>query len=237
MTPDSATESMSNPKGSCRPESAPINFFRSIPIEVPLRMVLTRLGYRSSKTVLPGKQRERLEQTIAESFTLCEAQGCWLRLPIVEKRADATVLAEGVVLQSASLASLLKDSHAVVLMASTVGPEIVAAASEAMTRGDGATAVIHDAVGGQSADAAMGWINEYVRRQLSRSAERLTSQRYSPGYGDFSLEHQSLFYSLLELERLGLSLTSRFMLVPEKSVTAVAGIESARPLETPYETP
>lgn len=208
-----------------------VSFFRSTPIELPLKMVLTRLGYRSSKTVLSGKQREKLEQTIAESFTLCAAQGCWLRLPIVEKRADETVLAEGVTLKSSSLANLLKESHAVVLMAATVGPDIVDAASEAMAHGEGATAVILDAVGGQSADAAMSWINEFVRRQLSRSAERLTAQRYSPGYGDFSLEHQSLFHSLLELERLGLSLTSRSMLVPEKSVTAVAGIEPLLPLE------
>lgn len=209
-----------------------VTFFRSIPIQLPLKMIMTRLGYHNSKTVLSGKQREKLEQTIAESFMLCEAQGCWLRLPIMEKTPGETVLADGVVLKSSSLANLLKNSHAVILMASTVGSEIIDAASKAIALGDGATAVILDAVGGQSADTAMGWINEYLRRQLSRSAERLTAQRYSPGYGDFSLEHQSLFHSLLELERIGLSLTSRSMLIPEKSVTAVAGIEPLLPQES-----
>lgn len=209
--------------------TAPVAFFRSIPIEAPLRMILTRLGYRSSKTVLSGREREKLEETIAESFSLCEAQGCWRRIPIVEKSDDEILLQGGAVLKSRSLANLLKDSFAVVLMASTVGPAIVDAASGAIARGDGATAVILDAVGGQSADAAMNWVNEFVRRQVSRSAERLTPHRFSPGFGDFSLDHQSLFYSLLELDRLGLHLTSRSMLVPEKSVTAVAGIEHTFP--------
>lgn len=207
--------------------TTPVTFFRSIPIEVPFRMILTRLGYHSGKTVLSGRQREKLEETIAESFALCDAQGCWRRIPIVEKRNDEIVLPEGMVLKSRSLAELLKDSFAVVLMASTVGPAIVEAASDAIARGDGATAVILDAVGGQSADAAMNWVNEFVRRQVSRSAERLTVHRFSPGFGDFSLENQNLFYSLLQLDRLGLTLTSRSMLVPEKSVTAVAGIEQS----------
>lgn len=207
--------------------TAPVVIFRSIPIEVPVKMILTRLGYRSSKTVLSGRQRDKLEETIAESFSLCEAQGCWRRIPIEEKRNDEIILQGGAVMKSRSLAELLKDSFAVVLMASSVGPAIVDAASDAMTRGNGATAVILDAVGGQSADAAMSWVNEFVRRQVSRNAERLTAHRFSPGFGDFNLDNQNLFYSLLELDRLGLQLTSRSMLVPEKSVTAVAGIEHA----------
>ena len=213
--------------------TTPVTFFRSIPIEVPLKMILTRLGYSSRKTVLTARQRDTLEQTIGDSFALCEAQGCWRRVAIVEKNEDEVVLAGGQVLKSRSLAKLLSHSDAVVLMATTVGPAIVEAAADAVARGDGATAVILDAVGGQSADAAMNWINEFVRGQLSRSAERLTGQRFSPGYGDFSLDNQKLFFDLLELERLGLTLTSRAMLVPEKSVTAVAGIEpAALPMET-----
>ncbi len=211
--------------------TSPVTFFRSIPIEVPLKMILTRLGYRSSKTVLSGNQREKLDQTIAEGFSLCEAQGCWRRIPIVEKKNDEILLQGGTVLESRSLVELLKGSVAVAFMASTVGPAIVNAASDAIARGDGTSAVILDAVGGQSADAAMNWVHEFVRGQVSRSAERLTMHRFSPGFGDFSLENQKLFYSLLELDRLGLSLTSRFMLVPEKSVTAVAGIEQTFPVD------
>jgi len=128
---------------------------------------------------------------------------------------------------SRSLCQMLQGSIAVVLMASTVGLTIVKATEEAMAQEDGATAVIFDAVGGQSANAAMAWINEYVRRQIRRNGEHLTKHRFSPGYGDFTLENQGLFYKQLQLEQLGLELTSRSMLVPEKSVTAVAGIKQS----------
>ncbi|MDX9715096.1 MAG: hypothetical protein RBT37_06685 [Dissulfurispiraceae bacterium] len=203
----------------------PVNFINHIPIEAPIRMILTRLGYRSAKTVLSRREREKLEKTIAESFYLCEPKGCWMRIPIVDKKYDEIVLPEGMILKSRSLAELLKNSSAIALMASTVGAAIVNAASDAISCGDGSTAVILDAVGGQSADAAMNWINEFLRRQVSRNDEQITIRRFSPGFGDFTIDNQKLFYSLLELDSLGLTLTSRYMLVPEKSVTAVVGIE------------
>ena len=52
-----------------------------------------------------------------------------------------------------------------------------------------------------------------------------TKPRFSPGYGDFSLEHQRDFMRILDLENsLGLTLTGSLLLVPEKSVTAVIGL-------------
>ncbi|MCI8553433.1 MAG: Vitamin B12 dependent methionine synthase activation subunit [Clostridiales bacterium] len=49
--------------------------------------------------------------------------------------------------------------------------------------------------------------------------------RFSPGYGDFSIEHQNDLLTRLDCpRRLGLTMTSSFMLVPSKSVTAVIGL-------------
>ena len=49
--------------------------------------------------------------------------------------------------------------------------------------------------------------------------------RYSPGYGDFPLAAQGALVSLLDTPRkVGVSLTSTFLLTPSKSVTAVIGV-------------
>ncbi|MBD3320697.1 MAG: methionine synthase [Chitinivibrionales bacterium] len=200
-------------------------FFTRIPIEIPERMVLIRLGYNRRKTTLSADQKSTLDRNISDGFSLCELRGCYMRMDIEKHEAGKTVLEDGSELTGTSLAKLLQNSHAVALMASTAGPDIVQAAAKSIDRGDGATGVIYDAVGGQSADAALGWINEYVRQSLSRKREHLTKRRFSPGYGDVALENQKSMYRLLDLERLGLQLTPGCMLVPEKSVTAIAGIE------------
>lgn len=65
-------------------------------------------------------------------------------------------------------------------------------------------------------------------RELSQSLERQNRYlrpRYSPGYGDFSLEAQPLLLELLNAnKRIGLTATSAHMLTPTKSVTAVIGM-------------
>ena len=49
--------------------------------------------------------------------------------------------------------------------------------------------------------------------------------RFSPGYGDFSLNHQRDFFRLLNLEKnLGMSLNSALLMSPSKSITAVIGV-------------
>jgi cobalamin-dependent methionine synthase I len=159
-----------------------------------------------------------------------------MRLAIAEHQKERVVLEDGTVLSSISLARLLRHSTAVAIMGATVGPDIVEAAVGAVANGDGATAVIHDAVGGQTADAAMSWINDFIRQQLRRQGEHLTKHRFSPGYGDLQLQIQKTIHRWLRLERLGLSLTPGCMLVPEKSVTALAGIERTVMVEERHDT-
>ena len=49
--------------------------------------------------------------------------------------------------------------------------------------------------------------------------------RISPGYGDFMLEHQRDFFAMLDCPRkIGLTLNASLLMLPSKSVTAVAGI-------------
>lgn len=202
---------------------------------MPHRKILVRLGHRESRTKLTSAQRDAVEQTMAEGFALCHPQGCWMRLAIAKHQEESVVLEDGTILISASLTRLLRHSVAVAVMAATVGAEIVQAADEAVDRASGATAVIYDAVGGQTADATMGWINELVRQQLRRQGEHLTKHRFSPGYGDLHLDTQRAIHRWLKLDRLGLSLTPGCMLVPEKSVTALAGIEKTSQVEEPHD--
>ena len=49
--------------------------------------------------------------------------------------------------------------------------------------------------------------------------------RFSPGYGDVSLEVQRIFFELLDCQKnLALTLNDSLIMSPEKSVTAFVGI-------------
>jgi cobalamin-dependent methionine synthase I len=110
-------------------------------------------------------------------------------------------------------------------MGTTAGSAVMAAIAEdtggnRLTRG-----VVFDATASEMVDASMDWIISYFARELRRENKALTENRFSAGYGDFLLENQQTIFRLLELERIGVQITASFVLIPEKSVTAIAGVK------------
>jgi cobalamin-dependent methionine synthase I len=93
-----------------------------------------------------------------------------------------------------------------------------------MQTGHTAEAVIADAVGGECADAAMDFLQKQASAELARQGMRMAEFRFSPGYGDWTLEAQKFFFEILPMEEMGIRLHESMLMIPEKSVTATAGI-------------
>jgi len=109
-------------------------------------------------------------------------------------------------------------------MASTVGKEIVDRIVDEINNNNASFGVVLDAVASETADAALDWMlilltNDKKRREETYQNE-IQSRLWRPPF-----VNQKLIYDVLNLERLGISITERFMLVPEKSVIAIAGVE------------
>ena len=201
-----------------------INSINPVNVQLPEKEILYRLKYNIHKTVIDPDSLARIKGIMNKGFRACAPQGVWGRWDISDIAEDSVIFESGIEIKSASIAKLLSGSHSAVFMSATVGSAIVEMASEAVKSGDGGSAVIFDAVGSETAEAAIEWLNSYIGSGIKKKGESLTSMRFSPGYGDFKLQYQKLFYDLLQLNNMGVTLTERFILVPEKTVTALAGI-------------
>lgn len=197
--------------------------------ETPLADIRRRLGWQDG-AVTPGPAIERVfERTLARGLSLCQGRGAWRVLVVTARAHDRVTFADGSEVRGTLAARLLHGCVAVLAMAATVGPEILDAIQEELTAGHAAEAVILDAVGSEMADAVVAAIQERQMRSLPTRGYTLTRRRISPGFGDFNLEQQTWFVQAVDLSRLGLTLTPAFHLVPEKSVTAIAGIRESVP--------
>jgi len=205
-----------------------LKIFDRIPITLPEKEIFARLKFNIHKTEIDDASRTKILSAINRGFALCEPKGSWTRSDITGRSADSLTFSNGIVINSRSVSELLSSSIAAVFFCATAGNAIVDLAGESFKNGDGASAVIYDAVGSESAEAAIDCINTYIARELKRRGESLTSMRFSPGYGDFLLENQRRFFELLKLEDFGVKLTERYIFIPEKTVTAIAGIETNR---------
>jgi len=202
--------------------------FHTIRIAPPIQKIYQRLGYRRDITCITPQQEQQIDRHINEALALIHLQGAMIRLPICARGDGFVMLGEDLRLDSTNLATFLRNCDEVLVLGATAGEAVMAAirgdmATDAVTR-----AVIFDATASEMADGALDWLMDYTRRDLIREGKMLLNQRYSAGYGDLALTNQQLFYMILNMKEIGVQITPEFLLIPEKSVTAVTGIRKDR---------
>jgi len=195
-----------------------------ITLDPPVDQIYKRLGFRKRTTSLSSTRQKETDCHITEASALIHLQGAYLRLPVESNDGRTVNLAGRLSFVSTKLAAFLKESREAVLMGATAGAGILEAISEKTRAGDMTAAVIYDAAASEMTDAALDWMTDYIDRQLRRESRKLLPRRFSAGYADFELENQKDIYEALQLEKIGVTLTSGYLLKPEKSVTAIAGI-------------
>jgi len=198
--------------------------FQTIKIVPPRKEIYQRLGCRREITQLTPQQEKLTDTSIEEAASFITLKGAALRIPILERKDDMILLGGDIRLQSANLAFILRDCTEALLMGATAGHAIIAATQENLKNNAVAKAAVFDATASEMTDGALEWLMDYYRRSLLRERKNLLTKRYSAGYGDFSLENQRLFYTLLNLEAIDIRITADNILIPEKSVTAITGI-------------
>ncbi|MFA5180576.1 MAG: hypothetical protein WC405_04595 [Syntrophales bacterium] len=199
-------------------------FFESIPVTLPRPEIYRRLGYRKEATRISPMQREEVEGYIADALPLLQLRGSALRLRIAIEGPALISLPEGNAFASRKLARFLKDAREIILMGATAGTAIMEAIQADIGGRNVTRGVVLDATASEVVDAGLDWIMGYFRQSLRREGKTLSTSRFSAGYGDFALENQLLMHRLLQMDRLNVTITESCLLIPEKSVTAVTGI-------------
>ncbi|MBI4845176.1 MAG: methionine synthase [Candidatus Omnitrophica bacterium] len=201
-----------------------LKFFDKIHVEFPIKKIYSRLGFVQGVTQVNEEIDQKIENYISKAELLLDLKGSFLRLPVIKKNSSTINLANNIKLKSIRLAKMLENSSEVVFMGATAGAKIVKEISLDSRGRDVTGAVIFDAVASEFTDAALEWIAKYINSELRRENKILTTRRFSAGYADFTLKNQKIIYESLQMKKLGVDLTEAFILKPEKTVMAVAGI-------------
>ncbi len=199
-------------------------FFERILINPPYEKIYQRLGFKKRITELSGDQKKETDLFIREASSLISLQGTLLRLAVVNNDGEKIVLSGDLTFISRKLSVFLRDCREVILMGATAGKDIMEAIREKTRRDDLAAAVVYDATASEMTDAALDWIMDYCNQLLRRERKSLLPRRFSAGYADFSLDNQKNIYEKLQMDKFGVKINSSFILIPEKSVTAISGI-------------
>jgi hypothetical protein len=146
---------------------------------------------------------------------------CYREISLDEK------FASDVMGSSESLKRAFFGCSSMMVLAATVGgaPDFLVRRA---SYSEPAKTVFYQAIGTERIEALL---DDFCADTKKRLAERgmCPTPRFSPGYGDLSLEWQRDIFALLDCPRqIGLTLGESLFMIPTKSVTALIGIKDAR---------
>ncbi|MFA9392106.1 MAG: vitamin B12 dependent-methionine synthase activation domain-containing protein [Prolixibacteraceae bacterium] len=121
--------------------------------------------------------------------------------------------------------NLLKKAESLALFACTAGEGIANASKKLMDNGDFMEGYIADTAGSVIVEKAMDLIQNKLKESVRISGKFITN-RYSPGYCDWSVKEQHKLFSFLPPTFCGITLTDSSLMQPIKSVSGMIGIGS-----------
>ncbi len=164
---------------------------------------------------------EKIDGLISECLFECEncfdLRGIYMKLPVNVKEnvLDFSVFK----VKSNGLAKLLKESNEAVLFGATIGHDIDRLIKR-YSHISPVKALTFNAIGTEVLECFCDELCNFVKEKMNTNI----TPRFSPGYGDLSIEIQKDISKVLELSKnIGITLTQNLAMVPSKSVTAIFG--------------
>ncbi|MDO4743728.1 MAG: Vitamin B12 dependent methionine synthase activation subunit [bacterium] len=188
-------------------------------INIYLPDILRYMGYADS--VPDGTVLHLIEDFLKSAEQVITYKICYLKQNICIKKdvVDFGFMKP----KSSTLAGHLSGCSQAVIFAATIGTmfdrEFISASQISALN-----SLVIDSIGTAAVEALCDkFCNDLSADGMIKSKMRF---RYSAGYGDFSIEHQSdILRSLDSFRKIGLTTTQNLMLTPTKSVTAVIGVD------------
>lgn len=202
--------------------------YKAEEIEINPHEVLRYLGYK--KELVSSDDIAQVERLLPEARSAIKAAACWGRFDIKLLPDDIIAFPYGQV-QSHDLRRNFalgaeKDTlpSEIFIFAATIGLDYDRLVQRSRISSM-AKASFLNAIGAAAVEDVCDRLNDELKKLAAREGKELCP-RYSPGYGDFSLENQKGIFNLLSPSKYtGLTLKDNMIMVPEKSVTAVIGIK------------
>ena len=176
---------------------------------------------------MPDEQTEGLiKAAVDELLGIIKPQAVYeqfdLNVEYDEGAGTGLVAFADVSIPSRDLARNLRACSKVVIFASTLGALCDQEIRRAQIK-DPVKAAVLQATGAMYIEKCVDLLNEKIRTEFEGQGYKLRP-RFSPGFGDVSLEVQKDFFRLLPCSRIGLTLMDTLIMSPEKSVTAFIGV-------------
>jgi hypothetical protein len=169
--------------------------------------------------------RRHIENALNELTSTCKIKGQYSLFQSIDfHNENSEILIEGLPFSIGKIVyNQLKGSGSVALFLCTAGEEIEVLIKKAMLEGDLLKGYVYDVIGSEIAESATDLLQNELLKEAEENGLKITN-RYSPGYCEWSVAEQHKLFSLIPENFCGIKLTPSALMDPVKSVSGIIGI-------------
>ena len=191
--------------------------------EPDLKQVYSRMGFKAGKAGIPDSMLALVDEAVQHGRELLKPTGCYDYRPIRMIPPHRIELDKAFSIESEKVFRWMEGCVGLYLCAVTIGPELDREVVRLSNSGKVTRAFLLNAYGAEAAEALMARLNRVIVNSIKKQRMEAT-KRYSPGYGDWEIAAQRDLLGTLGAEKIGIRLTEKYIMIPEKSVSAIIGV-------------
>ena len=190
--------------------------------DIAKQRVLQTLGYQVDHT--PSVRISSLvDEYVENAFNLIDPTYSYVLRDVEWVQGSVTFIENSIIFKSRVIANLLERCEKVAVFALTIGSHLEEMIGRLAEEGLVLQASVLDAIGSviaeKVADTIQGKISE-----IASTDGLCTSRRFSPGYCDWNIGQQRMLFWALGGSTVGIRLTGRCLMIPQKSISGIIGI-------------
>lgn len=175
--------------------------------------------------IIPDPFPEIIKKGLSDAPKLCNITGGFkiFNSINVDKNKKSIQIDDQEFLPAKIVVSQLKNATSAALFICTAGPEISTHSQKISNHDDPLLGYVFDIIGSLAVEKATDKIQEELNSQVNKTGLSI-SDRYSPGYCEWSVADQQKLFALLPDNFCGITLSCSSLMNPIKSVSGIIGI-------------
>jgi hypothetical protein len=180
------------------------------------------LGYLDDR--IPVHFEEMVDNIILQLPKRCKIRAGYRLLDVKKQanRKDGLYLGDSFFKMRKIVTGQLRRAEKAALFVCTIGPAMETWGKQLMHDGEPAMSYLVDTVASVTVESVADVLHDRVSQNLQKQGLKITN-RYSPGYCDWSVSEQHLLFSLLPPNFCDIALTDSALMLPIKSISGVIG--------------
>ncbi|MBI5375819.1 MAG: hypothetical protein HZA77_10310 [Candidatus Schekmanbacteria bacterium] len=196
-----------------------MKLIKNIPIKIDKDELLKILKIKKESAGKINDNLARLiDEEIARGMKLARPQALYEFRKVINSDGDGVEIEGGIKIGENTFKNYMTSIDRICFALVTIGPALEEEADKLQKDGEYTRAMILDAVGSVAVEDAAGNLNHMICDKLKGKKTGI-SRRFSPGYGKFKVKEQKKISDIIPFKKIGVALTSSFMMVPQKSIS------------------